>query len=548
MVESYRYRMNFREAFLLFKKAVLLVVLLVAVAAGAYMMRGPSAPVLPEPSKEERGAEAALPAYDREQPHVILRVRDVEGLRRGVGFFEGIMPDMSDPEFAERMETLYEDMDLPGGEDTLESLRQMSAAMAYIRFFDSFLTAADEFALLGTSADVCASFFTDETKYAALKSDPDGILSGASPWNTDLAGDGQDALTVTASLPAPGELEKPEKNIDVVFHVLKRAQGLWTQVLISSSEEGMRQLVRAWDEPSARAKTKRHLAGGNYLQYRMDVPTYAEGEARPIFAEVTWEGDGRTTRMDAFTDTSLWGAEPRTSGVEGEPVPLYGSGEPVALFTMDMAYIFSLAFPGADDPVGTFISLMEGSIGQSIPPQFAGDIRALLGESRVSFGCFMEKDQLLPSTAYALIEMKDPSVRDKYFSLASMMLQPAEVEGWERALKMEIDPMRRFVLLASGNRVLIGLGAPEAYAVRASLPAVMKDMPDKNVLSSFYFSTDILFDEASEVGKLLQAGMEENQELRETFEKLGLGVLSSFSGVQADVERSEARIVWREEK
>lgn len=525
------------------KKVVLLVVLLVAVAAGAYMMRETPVPVPPEAAQERLGTEAALPAYDREATHLVMRVRDVEELRAGVRFLGGLMPLMEDPAVLEGMSAAYENMDIPEGMDPYENMRKMRAAMDYMNFFDAFLAAADEFALLTAAGDLGVSFFTDEGRFAALMQDTNGILNGASPWETGLAADGEEALVVRAKLPSPDDLGE---NADLAFYILKRAQGDRTQVLLANSEAGMGRLVGAWKDASARAVIERRLEDGNYLQYRLDLPVYGGGEAQSVFSELAWEGDGETTRLDTFADLSSMGVEPKPSGMASEPVPYFGSGEPVMLSTIDLAYLFSIAFPGTDDPVGLFISIMESSAGQQIPPQFAGDVRALLSGSRISVGCFVERDQLMPSAAYALIEMDDETVLNKYFSLASMMLQPVEVEGWERALKMEIDPLKRIALLSSGRRMLIGFGAPEAYAKHATLPEALAPMQDRGMIVGLYIDPTILFDETSAVGEILHPQLMANEEARVLLvDKLHLDAISSIVSVQADPERSETRINWK---
>lgn len=536
--------MKVEEAFSLNKKMLLLVAALLVVAAGAYALWGSFGPGATVKVTEELGAEAALPAYDKEKQHLVMRVRDVEEMRKGLRFFSELMPFIDDPMIQEAMDEAYEDMEVPEGLDPMENLRKMRAGMAYLRFLDSFFAAADEFALLLAGDVAGVSFFTDEGKFAALMSDPQGVLNGASSWTTDLAKEGDEALVVKTQLPSPDDYENAT---EWEFYVLKRVQGERTQVLLSSSEAGLGRLTRAWSDPSARAAVERHLEQGNYLQYRLDMPTYAGGQTLPIFAELAWEGDGAMTRLDSFVDSPSMIAEAKTSGLEGEAVPLYGRGEAVYLSTIDFAYLFSIGFPGVEDPAGFFLSMMESSAGQKIPPQFAGDVRALLTGSRISTGVFMEKDRMMPSTAYLLIEMNDEAVLNKYFSLASLMLAPTEIEGWERALSTQIDAETTATMALDGKRLLLGLGQPGIYGARAEMPDEMKALPDKGVLFGLYLSPGIFFDETSEVGRTLRSIIDREGPALESlfFDRLNLDAISSVVCVQASPDRSETRIYWK---
>ncbi len=304
--------------------------------------------------------------------------------------------------------------------------------------------------------------------------------------------------------------------------MLKRADGPRTLVLVAGSEETMGRAVRAWENPADRAVLTRNLDGPNFLQYRLSVPTYGDGASRDMATELAWRREGNTTVIDSFSDLDAMGVTPMTSGMEDRPVPLFGSGEPFVIETIDLPYFFSVAMPGVADPVEGFVSLMEASVGERIPFQFRSDVLAVLSGSRATIGVFMNSADIVPNTAYLALDMKTPDVLGKYFALAGMLLSPVEVEGWESALSESVDDGIDVTLARSGDRILLGIGNPEEYA---------------NV------------DENTALGAMFREVMAEEEDgdmLFEVIDRLNLRAFESLSVVQTAPERAESRIVWSE--
>lgn len=490
---------------------------------------------------EKLGTEAALPTYSTESQHVLLKIENVEGLRGGVDFVKSFLPLMTDPDVLDGMSEIYKNMDAFDGADPTDSLRKIATAAKFIGTFDSFLSAADEFSLLVVSNDLWLSFFTTEEKYSALKSGPHGFLSGAEPWTTDLAGKDGEALVLRGELPS---FDDDRDSVDTSFYVIKRPYDGKTQVLLSSSEGTMKRASDAWKSDSARAKIERHLDAPNFVQYRFKTPAYTGG-TRDFAAEVAWQTKDDVTKIDAYNDLALYGAKPITSGLETEPTPTFGSGDPFALMTVDLPYFFSIAFPGVEDPVGEFLSLTQKAAGYDIPGQFADDVRALLDGSRFSTGVYIKKDETTPKTAYIMVEMKDASVIDKYISLAALLMRPAQIAEWDSAYSVQIDENIEVTLARRGGRVLLGLGAPSEYGVKGAAPAAMSGMPETGVLVSSYIDVNLLTDETTAIGKKIAEVRESDEDFREVFEKFKLDSIDSLVAVQADPERSETRIYWK---
>ncbi|MDL2263805.1 hypothetical protein LJC31_04035 [Synergistaceae bacterium OttesenSCG-928-I11] len=528
------------------KKMLVVLAVLIAVAAGVFAMRDSGAPVAPK--WEKLGAEAALPKFANDKNHVLLKVENVEGLRKGIRILKDFMPLMSDPDVMDEVRSRYEDMKELGGVNPMDSLEKLDLAMKYVTLFDAFFTAADEIAFLGAAPDICLTFFTNEEKFAAMKTTLEGARNAAEAWSTELAGEGGEAWIVRETFPS---FDEEKDDTTVALHVLKRADGERTQVLVAGSEETMQRAVRAWENPSDRAAVARKLDGPNFLQYRFTVPVYGSDTSRDMASEMAWRTEGNTTKFDSFSDLAAFGITPATSGVEGEALPLYGSGEPFALAAFDLPYFFSIAMPGADNPVESFVALMEASIGQRIPLQFRSDALAVLSGSRATVGVFMNPDEIVPSTAYLALEMKSPDVLGKYFALAGMLMKPAQIEGWESALSENVDDGIDVTLARSGNRMLLGIGKPEEYAKQAALPAAMSGMPDKGILVATYVAMKFITDENTALGRMIRDVVEEHEdgpEIAEVFDKLSLRSFESISGVQVDPERAESRIVWSEKQ
>ncbi len=165
------------------KKMLVVLAVLIAVAAGVFAMRD-SGPVAPQ--WEKLGAEAALPKFANDKNHVLLKVENVEGLRKGVQVLKDFMPLMEDPDVRDEMRSHYENLEELGGINPADSLEEFDRAMEYVTLFDAFFTAADEIALLGSSPDLCMAFFTDEEKFAAMKTTLEGAHNPAEPWSSDL--------------------------------------------------------------------------------------------------------------------------------------------------------------------------------------------------------------------------------------------------------------------------------------------------------------------------------------------------------------------------
>ena len=528
------------------KKMLVVLAVVIAVAAGVFAMRDSGSPLAPK--WEKLGAEAALPTFANDKNHVLVKVENVEGLRKGIQILKDFMPLMSDPDVLDEVRSRYEDIEELGGVNPMDSLEKFDLAMKYVTLFDAFFTAADEIAFLGAAPDICLAFFTNEEKFAEMKTALERAHETAEPWSTELAGEGEEAWIVRETLPS---FDDETDDTTVALHVLKRADGERTQVLVTGSEETMQRAVRAWENPSDRATVARKLDGPNFLLYRFAVPAYGSAASRDMAAEMAWRTEGNTTKFDSFSDLSAFGITPATSGVEGEALPLYGSGEPFVITAFDLPYFFSLAMPGVENPVESFVALMEASVGQRIPFQFRSDVLSVLSGSRATVGVFMNPDEVVPNTAYLALEMKSPDVLGKYFALAGMLMQPAQIEGWESALSENVDDGIDVTLARSGNRVLVGIGKPEEYATQAALPAAMSGMPDKGILVASYVAMKFITDENTALGAMLRDVIEEHEdgrEIAEVFEKLSLRSFESISSVQVDPERGESRIVWSEQQ
>jgi hypothetical protein len=540
---------------LLNKKMLIVAAVLIAVVAGVFAMRGRDSGAPVAPREEALGAEAALPKFAADESHVLLKVENVEGLRKALDMLKGFMPLMKDPDVMDMMRDRYDVMKELDGTNPVDSVEKFDAAMKYIAFSDAFLAAADEIAFLGASPDVCMTFFTDEEKFAAMKEALGREGGSSEAWDTSLAGEGGEAWIVRDTIAA---LNEESGDIDVTMYVLKRADGKRTQVITANSEETARRAVRAWESPSDRAVIERNLDAPNFIQYRIEN-SVIDGEPRSTANEIAWAGDGRTTKIDAFSDFSDSGSTPVTSGVESAPVPMYGTGEPVLLMTVDLAYILSIVMPGVENPAERLVSLIEKYGEEQIPLQFRNDVIAVLAGSRVSLGVFMKPDRLAPSTAYIAFELKDTEALNKYFSLAGIILKPAQIEGWEHALTEQnifdndaYEGLDTDVTLArNGNLFILGLGAPDEYAVRAPMPEAMSGMPETGVILSSYISTKFIVDESTALGAAVREAMEDRgdgRELSEFIDRLGLDKFESISSVQADIARSESRIVWNQPK
>lgn len=516
------------------KKLVWAVAAIAIIAAGLFMMNGQGGPGAVVDRAEPLGSEAALPAFSPESQYALLKVENVEDFRKGAEFVKSFIPLMADPDVLDDMSEMYGELGVFENADPTDTLRKMTLAVEYMETFETFLKAADEFSFLVASDDMYISFFTNEEKYASLKSEPNGFLKNAEPWTTDLAGEGAEALQI----PIPK---------DSRIYVLKRTDAGRTHVVLTSSEEAVGRMQGAWKDPAARAGISRRLEAPNFAQYRFQVPAYT-GEPRDVAAEVAWRSDEKMTRMETFGDLEAMGVTPVTSGLEAEPVPTFGSGKPLALATMDLPYIFSIALPGVDDPAGYILSMVKKTSGHEIPEQFEGDVRALLNGSRVSVGAYLKDDQLMPTTAYFLLELKDGAVIDKYLSLASMMLPPAQIEGWESAFSFPIDEQFQVTIARNGAKLLAGIGAPDEYAVKGAEPAEMSDLSKAGALVSYYVDFKPLTDESTEFGKALAEAKKQDDEVREVFDRLNLGAVDSIAAAMVSPDFSELRIYWKQDK
>lgn len=507
------------------KKAIAAAVaVLVVVVAVFFAMRGRDGG-----GSSQAGVEMSLPNMDMKADHFVFKVKGTDGLRGILSGVRGLLPDMPElvPALIEASGRFSPD-DL--GLDKMAIAQTLAPANDVMDALDVLLAAGDEvMAAVGRSGDdvvAAVSMVVSEQKYAGLK---DALRSAGCRVSDESASEGADE-SVAVTFPHCPEI-----------HMTSIKSGASRLIVFEAEQGEAAPAIAAWKDPAKRAKIDRSLTEQNYIAYRLSkdsIPTIP----RDLVAEIGWASDAKSTKIKARTNAD--GASIPTSGLDKTPLSFYGDGDPVVLLALDLPYVLATAYPEGGS-VEEVMSIMEDTSGMSIPSDYRDDVLAVLKGARVSSGVTMKADQLIPETAYAMIEMKDTSPFDKYLMFAAFAMQSAKADGWDDVMTMSLGDGIDLTLARADGKILFGLGAPEKYAKSVSAPSAPSN---KGALSYLYMSTKYLLGSDTALGRFINSELAEDEDAGvfvELIDKLGLSKIESITSVQAEPAASEATIAWR---
>lgn len=460
-----------------------------------------------------RAPEEALPQFDANANYVVASIRNV-------GEISGLLDLISQ---TAKMSDTAEGLGVPGVDSVVGD-----AVVAIVDRVKPYVESVDDAAVLAAEGGAVISFITTEEKYAALieRMRSDGSLA---VWETKVA-DGGEAYRWDL-----GGLE---------LFLIKSVDGKTVQLTAATSEEGAQSSAAAWADPKGRAKIDRKLKAPSYVVARMAIDSLG-GKKRDHKVEAAWSVDASRIVLDVDNDLELAGIKPKTSGMESSPIPMYGTGEPAVLLTLDIPQVISMACPDVDDPAELVLSLCEMLAKNSVPGEFRSDVKDLMMTTRISLGVFMKDADIMPSSTYVVLESSKASLIQQYLGMASLFMSKEKIGSWSDAYTTELDGFN--IVLATGeNKILLGTGKPEEFASAAKRPADLSSVPDKGVLSMLYISTKCLTDKDTAIGGLLASAAEDDQDLKEMLGFLGavksiLSVQTSPSTSQIVIQRGAAK-------
>jgi hypothetical protein len=229
-------------------------------------------------------------------------------------------------------------------------------------------------------------------------------------------------------------------------------------VYVGNDEKSVDGMSSAAADPGKRLEMPRSTEGSNFVRINFETPMEVGG-LRLSETETSWNvsGDHVTIQWfsDVYKDVSA-GLASRDFAPESAPV--MGEGDPAFLAVLDPAFFIYTMFPGETDPIKSFLN----QYGRAIPPQFAGELEAILRQCRLSVVLVTKGESV--STAYARLDTTANESIDKLYDIASLLVGGnTELDGWESAFKLPAGAGISAIAAKKKGAMFVGAGDLEDF-------------------------------------------------------------------------------------
>ena len=241
--------------------------------------------------------------------------------------------------------------------------------------------------------------------------------------------------------------------------------------------------IAALKSSSDRLKIKNKNAAPDYLLAR--VPAIGTKDKRVMATvNLAWVEDETSAHLQVYSDMLTLrhkGERPWSNSGKAD-LPLLGDGDLSLVFASDLAFLCELAFFDSPDPVKQALQYASFFIGGS--EQQMQEWETLVRNMRLSAVATLPREgerDPEKGASYLVFESKKEAKRLQATAkgFASRMAA-VELKGWDW-----MHQMRMGVLGGRGDIVLLGMGKPDSFAVKATIPQELKEFAAPTDLLSF---------------------------------------------------------------
>jgi hypothetical protein len=246
-------------------------------------------------------------------------------------------------------------------------------------------------------------------------------------------------------------------------------------VNIANGEKAVEVMSEAALNPSKRLKIEQLTEEPNFIRIKLDEP--AEMDGRKIGeTELSWSWSDEHVSIRWFSDIFSGISDRVVSGdFTPQAPPVMGNGELAVLASVDPMFLIYTILPNEDDPAKAFFE----RFGRGFPSQFAGDLEAILRQSRVSAVAVTSGDAV--NTAYITIDTAAEETLDKLYSIANLFFGGGnELEGWDSVLNIPTGTPLNAIVARRGGTVMIGLGDFEEYMYSVEISGNLEKITSKS--------------------------------------------------------------------
>jgi hypothetical protein len=508
--------------------AVTIVVVFAAAAAGVWALKsgGPGA-------ISAADSEAAMPALSGNEEYYFVKLAHPAALVSAITALGDVMTNLTDmTETAgdnELSEMMGENIDL----DELPKL------MDFLGGITGFIDGTKEMAILVKSPDMTLylSFLADDEHFNKFIS-PEGSLRNIEKWDSGR-GDGW-KFSIGAPIASAEDL--------AVFNMVRRPAGKSNLVMISSSEEGVRLMTSALDNPSLRMTQARNTTGEDYMLIRLSSDIGWMDGRSPISGELSWGTSGNKTTIQTYTDVYDRTKAPVSSVAQKSEIPLMGNGDLAMFATVDVPFLCFSLFPDSPDPVQTFFDAIEGfaPADNGVTGALIGDMKTLLSQGRLSAAVVLDGENN-PSQAYLIIESGANLSINKLFTLITLGInRPAEISGWDTAYSASMSPKMSFVLARKEGAMMLGYGDVAGYGQRANIPDNV-GITDASYVSNIYVTSEILDAYEAFQGETIRQALVNAGMPSSIYDIVDLGKIDAIQMKQSELGKGEIDIYWKDQ-
>ncbi|MDR0652180.1 MAG: hypothetical protein LBG12_02625 [Synergistaceae bacterium] len=459
-----------------------LVIILVAIAAF-----GVKKYVL-SPEKETAAKvfspEYAIPSAAPDEGAVVVKIIDTRSLRRIV------------PRVSSYLETNSEDI-------TRDRLRDIAKGFSFLDKANAFLDAVDSLAVSVTpDGEFYASLSVDGEKFDKFAASDDSSFMRLERWDGANIPSGGDAW-ILKSFP-PEIADKP-------LYMMRWRVGEQNVVNIASEAEKIGEMTEAAGNPEKRLNVARKTEGENFVVLNLREPVEMNGFSLS-HAETSWnvKDDGLEIRWYSDMYAPIVAHLTERTFSPGA-VPMLGDGEVAFFADIDPAFFISASFPTEPDPIKKALETR----GASIPPLFAAGVEDILRNCRIS-AVAVVKGQAI-DTAYMVIETEARGSIDKLYGLARLLAGSSiQLDGWDSAFEVKIDPRFNVIAAQHGGVVLLGIGNAVSFGKKARVPADVVPPPDTSRALVLTATSRILNVKAPSMDETLMDAIKKYQSERNT--------------------------------
>lgn len=353
-------------------------------------------------------------------------------------------------------------------------VRMLDKREGFVEWVGGLLGSAENAAFLiaGDSEDKAndglfyLSFIPKESAFNKLISNSDDSAFLVEKWEQDK---GDEGWIVKPSLKLANAFEKLPS-----LYLLKTSSKKGAPILVSDKPDNIDQMQKALKSGSSRLTIKRHNSAPDFVQVKHPIKT-REGETKITTSEIAWIEDDTSAHAQFYTDvfSLITGRAVPKSGLRGD-VPILGNGSLVFVAGVDIPYACFSAYPMDADPVAKVLKDLTSF--SPFPFPYKDELHKIMSEGRISVVVVQgEGDDTDYSTVYFVLESKAKDAMEKLVSLPKSLMQKSSLNGWDSCYTVDAGGKLKVLFAQRGDIVMIGLGSPESYSKKASIPAEIKD-------------------------------------------------------------------------